>query len=353
MGWPSPSFPPNVEYGPQLACAEPDSVRVVWRTLAPVRSAIEMRGAGETEWRRFAAGETPGRDHDIRIDGLAPGEDHEYRLLHDAIVVAGPYRIRRRERDETTFVVFGDSGSGGPHQYAVARQIAAADPEFVLHTGDLAYDLGRRREAIRRYFVPYAPLLATRPFYVTWGNHDYMFEDGVPLRAMFRMPAPNYYAFDWGGARFYSLDSNIDFTPGSPQYAWFVADLEESPRRRRFAFFHHAPYSGSPYARTFAKLTTLVREHLCPLFETYGFEMVFNGHVHGYERAEPTRGKPVYIVTGGGGKRLNRPGRAEWTRVYEQQWHLCVVTMTKDGVTLRAINEAGEQIDRYPPLPGS
>jgi len=353
MGWPRTDFAPNVEYGPQLACATPDSIRVSWRTLGHVRGAVEFRRAGALDWIRVDGEPEPGRDHDIRIQGLVPGEPYEYRLLHDSLPVGGPYRIRPRDRGEATFVVFGDSGSGGAEQRAITRRIAEADPEFVLHTGDLAYDFGTRREALRRFFVPYAPLLATRPWYVAWGNHDCMTDDGKALREMIRLPGSRYYSFDRGDTRFYALDTNLDFRRGSRQYEWLMADIAESPGKRRVAFFHYPPYSASPYADTFPATTRALREDLCPVFEQHGFEIVFSGHVHGYERAQPKPGKPVYIVTGGGGKRLNDPGVAAWTQRYAQVWHICVVTMTSSGFVVRAINEEGEEFDRYPPLPGS
>jgi len=347
MGWPRPDFAPNVEFGPRITDVSTDSFRVAWRTIAPVRGAVEVRTAAGEPWRRLSTTREPTRDHAVRVSDLIPFGTWEYRLLHNEHAVTAPIRLRPRGAKETTFVVLGDSGSGGEHQYAVTRQMAEHDPEFVLHTGDLAYDHGTRREMIRRFFVPYARSLATRPWYVAWGNHDVMTDGGKELRAMLPMPGEHYYAINRGSTRFYFLDSNIDFRRGSPQHDWLVTDLQSEIRRSRIAIFHHAPYSGSPYARTFRKRTAEVREHLCPVFDQFGFSLVFNGHVHGYERAEPEGRKPVYITTGGGGKRLNKPGTAEWTKLYARVWHFCVVTITNEHIVVRAINEQGAEFDRY------
>ncbi|MHC4939462.1 MAG: metallophosphoesterase family protein [Planctomycetota bacterium] len=346
MGWPRPDFAPNVEYGPRIADVTADGFRVVWRTIAPVRGALHVRIEGDVEWRVVPGGTAPGRDHQITVAPIRTDRAHEYRLLHDGQPVTPAYRLRPRSDGQTTFAVLGDSGTGGEVQYAITRQMAAHDPEFVLHTGDAAYDFGTRREMLRRFFVPYARSLATRPWYVAWGNHDVMTDGGEPLRRMLAMPGSHYYSIDRGTTRFYILDTNVDFRRGSAQHDWFVADLKSSPDRRRIAVFHHAPYNGSPYTRTFRKITADVREHLCPLFDQYGFELVFNGHVHGYERAEPAGRKPIYITTGGGGKRLNKPGAAEFTKKHAAVWHFCIVTMTRDGFVVRAINDRGEEFDR-------
>jgi 3',5'-cyclic AMP phosphodiesterase CpdA len=350
MGWPRPDFAPNVEFGPRIKDLSTDSFHVTWRTIAPVRGAVEVRTAAGEPWRRSSTTRELTRDHDIRVSDLIPWE---YRLLHNDHAVTAPIRLRPRTANQTTFAVLGDSGSGGEHQFAVTRQMAQHDPEFVLHTGDLGYDRGTRREMIRRFFVPYARSLATRPWFVAWGNHDVMTGGGKELRAMLSMPGEHYYAIDRGSTRFYVLDSNIDFQRGSPQHDWLVSDLQSEIRKNRIAVFHHAPYSGSPYARTFKKRSAKVREHLCPVFDQFGFSLVFNGHVHGYERAEPEGRKPVYITTGGGGKRLNEPGTAKWTKLYSAVWHFCVVTITKDEIVVRAINEAGEEFDRYSTPRGS
>jgi hypothetical protein len=368
MGWPRPAFAPNVEYGPQIAMSTPEALTVHWRTRAPVLGEVEARVVGSTEWIRYSAdgystagdsdaGDSDGGatvkvglDHAARLTGLEEGKTYEYRLLHNGRVISKTMEIAPRGIDSTRFVVIGDSGAGSKEQYAVARRIAAIDPEFVLHTGDLAYDHGTRIEGIRRYFVPFAESVATRPWYIAWGNHDVMSPSGgATLRKLFRLPGTRYYSFDWGDARIYCLDTNVEFGSGSAQHDWFRADLESCRRRWKIVVFHHPPYSGSPYARSFPKRSASVRRELCPLFEQHGVQFVFNGHVHGYERAEPTKGGPVYIVTGGGGKRLNKPGTASWTKVYSAQWHVCEVTLGEKGAQLRALDTEGNLIDSYPP----
>ena len=57
-----------------------------------------------------------------------------------------------------------------------------ADAFSTIVHRDSAYDYGRRNEVIRRHFMPYRELVATRPWYVAWGNHDVMTDGGNELR---------------------------------------------------------------------------------------------------------------------------------------------------------------------------
>jgi len=360
MGWPRPDFPANVEFGPQLACVTTDSARIVWRTLAPVRGAVEVRRP-DGEWRAVPGAAEAARAHDIQLAGLGAASRVEYRILHDGRAAGDVHAFRMPSPAPFTFAVIGDSGSGGEGQYAVRSVMEEINPAFVLHVGDLAYDKGSRVEAIRRHFTPYRDLLATRPWYVAWGNHDVMTAGGVGLRKLFRMPPSTtegdnrYYAFDWGELRVWALDFNMEWGKGSPQYDWFKRDLESSNARWKVVFGHYPSYSSSPYARSYRKRWEQSRAELCPLFEANCVALYFCGHTHGYERTFPIRDQKrvgrgegtVHVVCGGGGKRLNRAGREEWTAVSGATLECMAIEVGVDSIVARAINANGKEFDRF------
>jgi len=360
MGWPRPDFAPNVEIGPQVACVTVSSARIVWRTLAHVRGDVEVR-LPDGDWHLASGRDKPGRAHDVEIKGLQPGAVVEYRLLHDGAPVTEIRGFRTPGATPFTFAVIGDTGSGGKGQYDVREVLTNIDPVFVLHVGDVAYDHGSRLEAVRRHFTPYRDLIATRPWFIAWGNHDAMTDGGAPLRDLFRLPkstdegSNRYYAFDWGDMRFWALDFTMEWGEGSAQYEWFKADLEASRKRWKIVFGHYPPYSASPYAKTYRSIWEKARADLCPLFDANGVDLYFSGHTHGYERTHPVRGSKrvgrgegtVYVVCGGGGKRLNLAGTDSWTAKSARTLECMAIDVERDALTARAIDASGRELDRF------
>src|SRR5206468_2418741 len=123
-----------------------------------------------------------------------------------------------------------------------------------------------------------------------------------------------FYSFDHGDAHFTVLDSNscCDAT----QRSWLETDLATTPRKWKFVFFHHTPYScASGFFSNGSNIA--VRTSWGPLFEQYGVDIVFDGHDHLYERSSYVDDFHVdgsggsdglgtyYVMTGGGGKSLD------------------------------------------------
>jgi Icc-related predicted phosphoesterase len=104
------------------------------------------------------------------------------------------------------------------------------------------------------------------------------------------------------------LDSNLDELTG-PQGAWLTAQLDHLPDDVDFVFFvfHHPPYTSSSDLNIYGGHSARPTEQaLAKMLEdrqqrTRARFIVFNGHVHNYERHE--HGGVTYFVTGGGGAR--------------------------------------------------
>ena len=105
---------------------------------------------------------------------------------------------------------------------------------------------------------------------------------------------------------FLSLDSNRF---GAPQRRWLRAELRTSHARCKVAYFHHPLWSSGRGYRSHTR--HLRRSRFVPILQRGGVDLVLNGHVQNYERSKPLRSGRrsrkgiVYVVTGGGGARLN------------------------------------------------
>ncbi len=204
-----------------------------------------------------------------------------------------------------------DCGSDGlqfPNAFRTADLIASTD-SIVLTLGDNTYPVG-------------APAEFADCFQSTWGrfkdrirpspgNHDYMTNGADAYFDYFGAAAGpdrrGYYSFDVGSWHLLSLNSNIDASVGSAQYAWLQADLAAaSGARCTLAYWHHPVFTSGPHGNN-PRMADIFR-----LLHAAGTEVVLVGHDHIYERfapqdaagvADPARGVRSFTV-GTGGARL-------------------------------------------------
>jgi hypothetical protein len=168
---------------------------------------------------------------------------------------------------------------------AKTAALVNAGDAVVLTLGDNAYPSG-------------APADFMNCFDPTWGvhkdrirpalgNHDYVTPAAAGYFGYFGAAAGpdrrGYYSFDYGGWHFLSLNSEIDATVGSAQYAWLVADLDASRNTLCTLAYWHQPvfssgivHGGSPK----------MRATLEALYDA-GVDVVLTGHEHLYERFAP------------------------------------------------------------------
>jgi uncharacterized protein (TIGR03437 family) len=166
----------------------------------------------------------------------------------------------------------------------------------------------------------YQEMMAQIPFFATLGNHEYYTEAGLPSLSGRALPtvgvAPDdhgrYYSFDWGNAHLVALDSNLPLekaaSGNSGMLDWLERDLSSTRKFWRIAFFHHPGYATGKHQHSAE--AARVREHIVPILEKHGVQLVFNGHEHTYQRTFALRGGQVvqdnssgivYVTSGGGG----------------------------------------------------
>jgi len=201
------------------------------------------------------------------------------------------------------FAVVGDSGDGSRAAARLAERVLEMRPDFLVHLGDLAYPEGTPAQFDARFFGPYRRVLERVPLFPTPGNHDLtsascypeVFESAPGMNA-----AP--YAFDWGTARFFSVDFRA-FEKGGVGPEWLPAELAAARDRAWRIVFTHTP------VQTTARKGSMVgvrRRLLWRILETGRVDLALSGHAHLYERAEPScrydaAARLLSIVSGGGG----------------------------------------------------
>jgi hypothetical protein len=212
-------------------------------------------------------------------------------------------------------------------------------------------------------FRPCADLFGRVPVYPCIGNHE---KNHANYYRYFALPAPEYYySFRYGNAEFFALDTNTNRTasllPGGEQYRWLEKGLAASDAAWKFCFHHHPAYSsdsddfGDTAKGGTAAGDVRVRP-LAALYEKYKVDVVFNGHIHLYERTWPVRGGKVdekagvtYVTTGGGGGKLEDFGPTPTFFQHELRvdYHFCHVAVHQGVLHFKAYDQDGRVFDHF------
>ncbi len=333
--------------GPYLQAVETTSALIVWRTSLPGNSHIDY---GVGTYTHSIDLPDPTSEHVVTLTGLITGTEVAYRIATDSTELAnGSFRTAAAPGQPFNFAVVGDSGwwKDTTALYLVADRMAALDPQFVLHTGDVVYPDGQADGYDPYFFQPYQALLKHAPFFPVLGNHDYGTQRAKPYFDAFYLPHNNpvnterYYSFDWGDAHFTALDFNTG--PEPEQMAWLKNDLASTDKTWKIVFYHQAIYSSGPHG--YENWVDAKRQLLAPIFEQNHVDVVFNGHDHDYERTQPIHGV-VYVVSGGGGADLYKVKPQPFSAYAESTYHTVLASIDHCALTLQAIKPDGTIFDK-------
>jgi 3',5'-cyclic AMP phosphodiesterase CpdA len=433
-------------------------LRLLWQAAdTDIDWSVECRVGNDRPWTRVEApsfrrvlmtGIEPHRVYRADLLNLDSGSTFTYKLkAGGADVVTAEARAPKASGDPYRFAVFGDCAAGSTEQKPIAYQAYLAKPDFLVIPGDVVYERGRASEYKKLFWPVYnadeaspavgGPLLRSSILVAAPGNHDTdgrdldKYADGLaffyyweqPLNgpvgkeggpfvpalvaseahrqafadaAAEAFPRMANFSFDYANAHWTIIDSNpyVDWTDSEGELReWLKRDLASAQQATwRFVAFHHPGFSSS-------------REHfeqqqmrlLAPVFEAGKVNIVFNGHVHNYQRSYPMKFVPdkgstllvggrdlktprgrvvngrwtldksfdgrtdttadgvIYLVTGAGGQHLYNPeqqdDRDSWlgfTHKFISKVHsLTVVDAANSTLTVRQISGDGEELDGF------
>jgi acid phosphatase type 7 len=431
---------------------------LVWHTSdSGAAWAVDYRPGPGRRWqtgpapsftRVAVAGIEPHRVYHAALTGLEPGQTFTYRVTSDGKAVFESEASAPKAADQPhRFVVFGDCGADTPEERAIAFRTFLSKPDFVMITGDIVYGKGLVSEYRTKYWPIYnsdvvaashgAPLLRSTLFLAAPGNHDIASRDlgktpdglayfyywlqplngpigkvGGPITAPLRGPEENLkaftdaagsafprmanFSFNYGNAHWTVLDANatVDWTNRELR-EWVARDLAAAKEATwRFVSFHQPGFNSSK-----SHFDEQYMRILAPIFEEGQVDVVFNGHVHNYQRSYPLRFAPaaqnnaapftvskdgstakkrhvdgkltldksfdgvtdttpdgvIYLVTGAGGQHLYNPEQqddpASWqafTFKHISKVHsLTVADVDGRSLTVRQLTALGDEVDRF------
>ena len=125
----------------------------------------------------------------VELPDLRPGTPYTYTIARGARSWDGAFRTPSGADDTVRFDVFGNSGVGSEAQHALADEMVADAPNFVLHTGDVVYPRGALCHYGIRYFGPYEDLIGNSLVSPAVGEIDLKANNGKTFRESFELPA--------------------------------------------------------------------------------------------------------------------------------------------------------------------
>ena len=405
------------------------------------------QGARAPSFGRVAVGGVaPHRVYYVALTDLQPGELFGYRVgLEGKVIFESEGRAPKAADQPYRFVTFGDCGADTPEQRQIAQRTFNLKPDFVMITGDIVYGKGLISEYSSKYWpiynadlaTPHAgvPLMRSTLFIAAPGNHDIASRDlektpdglayfyywyqplngpigteGGPLVAPVLGPESNKkafldaagkafpqmanFSFDYGNSHWTILDANatVDWTNSQLQ-EWLTNDLASARGATwRFVNFHQPGFNSSK-----THFNEQYMRILAPLFEAGKVDVVFNGHVHNYQRSYPLQFVPagengaapvikdgklvnkrlvdgkykldrkfngqtdttpegvIYLVTGAGGQHLYNPEQQDdpgsWQEFtykhVSKVFSLTLAEVNGPVLTVRQLTPDGEEVDRF------
>ena len=347
-----PSF--EVLVDPYLQFATKTSMTVMWHTSMEASSVVRF---GPTNACRQTAEGKASAIHEVVLKGLEPETQYFYRVesrtAAGTAYVSEPATFKTAVEEETpyAFAVISDTQGNPKVSGELAKLAWGQRPSFLLHPGDLVSTGKNRDHWLKHFFPGMRPLINHVPFYPVLGNHE---QNAKHYYDYVSLPDPEYYyAFDFGNARFFMIDTNQKVDPASVQFKWLEKELSASDAKWKFVCHHHPPYSsdendyGDLWKSNKGRHGDLRARELVPLYEKHGVDVVWNGHIHSYERTwrvlggkAVESGGPFYMITGGGGGGLETPAptRPFFQNNVRRGHHYVMVHVNGGTLELKAFN---------------
>lgn len=243
--------------------------------------------------------------HKAEADNLTPDTKYQYRVGDSKTGVwsdVGYFTTSSKTSDTANFIVYADVQASNEENFQKAATVLQSavetmpDYEFAVNLGDFVNDC--TNEEWDSYFRNFAFMNMNTTLVPVAGNHEGNLQ-WFKFNNMFNIgEAENsatttgcYYSFDWGDAHFAVLNTNDMYPMSASQTNWLKNDMNSSDAQWKIILMHRALYSAG---KNINKPDTVVmRNHLLPIIDELGIDVVFAGHDHMYFRTEPVKNEEV------------------------------------------------------------
>ncbi|KAJ8755438.1 hypothetical protein K2173_019236 [Erythroxylum novogranatense] len=289
---------------------------------------------------------TSGIIHHVRLKGLKPNSQYYYQCGDPSTAMSGTYSFKTMPASgprsyPNRIAIVGDLGltynttstvdhliNNHPDLILLVGDVTYANLYLTNGTGADCYTCSFGNTPIHETYQPrwdywgryMQPVISKTPIMVVEGNHEIEEQAEkqtfVAYSSRFAFPSEEsrssstfYYSFNAGGVHFIMLGSYAKYKKSGHQYRWLKKDLAKVDRKVTpwLVATWHAPWY-STYTAHYREAECM-RVAMEKLLYKHGVDIVFNGHVHAYERSNRVYNYsldpcgPVHIVVGDGGNR--------------------------------------------------
>ncbi|XP_050219642.1 purple acid phosphatase 15-like [Mercurialis annua] len=290
---------------------------------------------------------TSGIIHHVRLTGLRPNTKYYYQCGDPSIgAMSDIYHFRTMPASgpksyPSKIAIVGDLGltynttstvnhmiSNNPDLILLVGDVSYANLYLTNGTGADCYSCAFSNTPIHETYQPrwdywgryMQPLISKIPIMVVEGNHEIEQQAEnqtfAAYNSRFAFPSREsgshstfYYSFNAGGIHFVMLGAYISYDKSGDQFRWLERDLAEVDREVTpwLVATWHAPWY-STYKSHYREAECM-RVEMEELLYKYSVDIIFNGHVHAYERSNRVFNYtldpcgPIHITVGDGGNR--------------------------------------------------
>jgi len=346
---------------PYLQYVTQDGITVMWETSRPAKGKVLYGETGELG--KVTAGDEA-TIHEIRLTDLDAQSPYAYvveatddrgRTIRSPLL---SFQTANNEETPYSFGIIGDTQGNPKVCKLLTNQLWMQRPNFTIIAGDLVDSGPNKEQWVKEFFPGMQPLASRSAFFPSIGNHE---QNAAHYYNYVSAPDPEYYyTFSYGNCQFFMVDSNKEVDPDSEQYKWLESQLADSTATWKFVCYHHPSYSsdeddyGDMWKGERSEYGDTRIRALVPLYDRYGVDIVWNGHIHSYERTWPMKADKVqeqdgtiYMVTGGAGGNLETAGPIKpwFQNNVKHGHHYCIAAVNGRTLEFKAFDLEGRLFD--------
>ncbi len=360
---------------PTIRHSTASTVTLHFELIRPGPTALLIRSDAVSPWQFGMILALEERRQVVTLEGLTPGTE-----LLIAVPAGGddtfvefypipyndlewpPLPVRFRPASGPLRVgVIGDSGFGDPVTYDLGRRLADFMPDFVIHTGDVVYNIYDDPDPAaafyRKWYQPFQPILmAGIPIYPVVGNHDVeaasLWSDGLPFyhTAFSAFTDPEFatstyegrnswYAFAHGDTQFLMLNTQTIYgdVGSGPQTEWMTERLADPRYAHTVVTAHVSPISSGAHGDNDSPI---MRSRWWGMLTSANVRLILCGHDHNYERLVLDE---IPVIVSGGGSATIYPLETlkPESQYFETRSHIIQMTLDTNSARWQAVDRNG------------